>query len=161
MRVMIRMLAATYAESVSCTPMWAIGDPSGPIENGTTYIVRPFIAPVYSFVISARISSGSRQLLFGPASSAVGGADERAVLDAGDVSRIGVRPVAVRPLGLVERGERAGVDELLAQPVVLLGRSVAPRDAVGLQDRCPLVDPTLEAFVARGCAHVVLHSSLR
>ena len=86
MRVMIRMLAATYGESVSCTPTWAIGDPSGPIENGTTYIVRPFIAPVYSFVSSARISSGSRQLLLGPASSSVGGADERAVLDAGDVA---------------------------------------------------------------------------
>jgi hypothetical protein len=49
--------------------MWAIGDPSGPIEKGTTYIVRPFIEPVYSRFISARISSGSRQLLFGPASS--------------------------------------------------------------------------------------------
>ena len=36
MRVMMRMLAATYAESVSSTPMCAIGEPSGPIENGTT-----------------------------------------------------------------------------------------------------------------------------
>ena len=36
MRVMIRMLTATYAESVSSTPMCAIGEPSGPIENGTT-----------------------------------------------------------------------------------------------------------------------------
>src|SRR3954454_9321731 len=36
MRVMIRMEAATYAESVSCTPMWAMCEPSGPIENGTT-----------------------------------------------------------------------------------------------------------------------------
>ncbi len=35
-RVMIRMLTATYAESVSCTPMCEIGEPSGPIENGTT-----------------------------------------------------------------------------------------------------------------------------
>ena len=26
--------------------MWAIGEPSGPIENGTTYIVRPFIEPL-------------------------------------------------------------------------------------------------------------------
>ena len=25
--------------------MWAIREPSGPIENGTTYIVRPFIDP--------------------------------------------------------------------------------------------------------------------
>ena len=51
--------------------MWAIGEPSGPIENGTTYIVRPFIEPVYKRFISARISAGSRQLLFGPASSSV------------------------------------------------------------------------------------------
>ena len=47
-RVIVRMLAATYAESVSCTPMWAIGEPSGPIENGTTNIVRPRIAPLYN-----------------------------------------------------------------------------------------------------------------
>ena len=69
MRVMIRMLTATYAESVSSTPMCAIGEPSGPIENGTTYSVRPRIAPVYSRCSSARISAGSRQLFVGPASS--------------------------------------------------------------------------------------------
>ena len=44
-RVMVRMLTATYGESVSCTPMWAIGEPSGPMENGTTNIVRPRMAP--------------------------------------------------------------------------------------------------------------------
>ena len=44
MRVMMRMLTATYGESVSCTPMWAMGEPSGPMENGTTYIVRPAAA---------------------------------------------------------------------------------------------------------------------
>ena len=49
--------------------MWAIGEPSGPIENGTTYIVRPFIAPLNSPVSSSRISAGSRQLLVGPASA--------------------------------------------------------------------------------------------
>src|SRR3954469_19058969 len=38
--VMIRIEVATYAESVSCTPMCAMWEPSGPIENGTTYIVR-------------------------------------------------------------------------------------------------------------------------
>ncbi|CAB4612834.1 unannotated protein [freshwater metagenome] len=31
-------------------------------------MVRPFMAPLYKFIISARISDGSRQLLFGPAS---------------------------------------------------------------------------------------------
>ena len=56
MRVMIRIDTATYAESVSWTPMWAIGEPSGPIENGTTYIVRPRIAPSNRPSSSARIS---------------------------------------------------------------------------------------------------------
>ena len=69
MRVMIRIEAATYGESVSCTPMCAMRDPRGPIENGTTYIVRPFIAPRKRSVSVARISAGSAQLLVGPASA--------------------------------------------------------------------------------------------
>ena len=69
MRVMIRMLTATYGESVSWTPMWAMGDPSGPIEKGTTYMVRPRMQPSKSSPSSSRISAGSRQLLVGPASS--------------------------------------------------------------------------------------------
>ena len=48
--------------------MWPIGEPSGPIEKGTTYIVRPSIEPRYSSVMVAFISAGSRQLLVGPAS---------------------------------------------------------------------------------------------
>ena len=48
-------------------PMWAIGEPSGPMLNGTTYIVRPRIEPSKSFVNVARISFGSTQLLVGPA----------------------------------------------------------------------------------------------
>src|ERR1700752_17341 len=69
MRVMIRIDAATYAESVSWTPTKEIGEPSGPIENGTTYIVRPRIEPLNRSWSSARISVGARQLLFGPASA--------------------------------------------------------------------------------------------
>src|SRR4051794_13796138 len=67
--VMIRMLTAAYGESVSWMPISATGDPSGPIENGTTYIVRPFMAPVKRSVRIARISSGSCQWFVGPASS--------------------------------------------------------------------------------------------
>ena len=67
-RVMIRIDTTTYGESVSCTPMWALSDPSGPIENGTTYKVRPRIEPSKYPRRVARISAGSRQLLFGPAS---------------------------------------------------------------------------------------------
>ncbi len=72
MRVMIRIETATYGESVSWTPMWAMCEPSGPIENGTTYIVRPFIDPRKRSSSFSRISAGSAQLLVGPASSSVG-----------------------------------------------------------------------------------------
>ena len=66
---MIRMFTTTYGESVSSTPSCEIGEPSGPIENGTTYIVRPRMEPANSSRSSERIWSGSRQLLVGPASS--------------------------------------------------------------------------------------------
>jgi hypothetical protein len=49
--------------------MWLLSDPSGPIENGTTYIVRPVIAPSNSPRSCSRISPGSRQLFVGPASA--------------------------------------------------------------------------------------------
>jgi hypothetical protein len=54
---------------VSWTPISAIGEPSGPMLNGTTYIVWPRIEPRNFSVSSSRISAGSRQLLVGPASS--------------------------------------------------------------------------------------------
>jgi hypothetical protein len=46
-----------------------MGDPSGPIENGTTYIVRPAMEPLNNALSVSFISLGSRQLLVGPASS--------------------------------------------------------------------------------------------
>ena len=42
--------------------------PMGPIENGTTYIVRPRMQPSNSLPSVCRISAGGRQLLVGPAS---------------------------------------------------------------------------------------------
>jgi hypothetical protein len=66
-RVMIIMFTATQAESVSSTPMCAIGEPSGPIENGRTYIVRPSMQPSNRPLSVARISVGSVQLFVGPA----------------------------------------------------------------------------------------------
>jgi hypothetical protein len=75
MRVMMRMLTATYGLSLSSTPMCAIGEPSGPMLNGTTYIVRPRMQPLNSALSpvcsSSRISAGAIQLLVGPASSLV------------------------------------------------------------------------------------------
>ena len=53
--------------------MCAMWEPSGPIENGTTYRVRPFIAPLKSALSPVcsnwRMSAGAIQLLVGPASS--------------------------------------------------------------------------------------------
>ena len=69
MRVMIRMFTTTYGLSDSSTPTCAIGEPSGPIENGTTYSVRPRIEPRNRPLSVSRISAGSIQLLVGPTSS--------------------------------------------------------------------------------------------
>ncbi len=65
---MIRIETATYGESVSWTPTWDLSEPSGPIENGTTYIVRPLWAPSNSPVSRSRIAAGASQLFVTPAS---------------------------------------------------------------------------------------------
>src|SRR5438105_15241159 len=69
MRVMICMLTATYAESEISTPICAIGEPMGPMENGITYIVRPSMQPSNRRFSVWRISPGSIQWFVGPASS--------------------------------------------------------------------------------------------
>ena len=68
-RAMILMLATTYGESVSCTPICAIGEPTGPMLNGSTYMVRPRIAPLNISRSFLRMSCGFIQLLVGPAAS--------------------------------------------------------------------------------------------
>ena len=56
---------------MSWTPISEIGEPSGPIENGTTYSVRPRMLPSNSSSSCSRISTGSVQLFVGPASSSL------------------------------------------------------------------------------------------
>jgi hypothetical protein len=48
--------------------MWAMSEPSGPMENGTTYMVRPDMEPLKRPCSFWRMSAGSHQLLVGPAS---------------------------------------------------------------------------------------------
>ena len=67
-RVMVRIDTTTYSESVISTPSLGSAAPSGPMQNGTTYMVRPRMHPRYRSVMVARISSGAIQLLVGPAS---------------------------------------------------------------------------------------------
>ena len=64
------MEATTYSESVISTPSIGCSGVEGPMQNGTTYIVRPRIEPRYRPVMIAFISSGSIQLLVAPASAA-------------------------------------------------------------------------------------------
>jgi len=67
-RVMIRIETTTYGESVISTPSREIAPPSGPMQNGTTYITRPAMHPSKISPNVSRISSGAIQLLVGPAS---------------------------------------------------------------------------------------------
>ena len=67
-RVMIFIDATTYSESVISTPSIGRAAVVGPMQNGTTYMVRPRMHPRYSSVMTAFISAGSRQLLVTPAS---------------------------------------------------------------------------------------------
>jgi hypothetical protein len=62
------MLTTTYGESVIWIPMCAMGDPSGPMLKGITYMVRPRMQPVNNPVSVSFISRGLTQLLVGPAS---------------------------------------------------------------------------------------------
>ena len=68
-RVIMSILHTTYAESVNSIPFLAIAEPTGPIENGMMYIVRPFIQPLYKPFIVVFNSAGSIQLFVGPAFS--------------------------------------------------------------------------------------------
>ena len=45
MRVMMRIETTTYSESVISTPSFGSSAPSGPMQNGTTYMVRPRMQP--------------------------------------------------------------------------------------------------------------------
>jgi hypothetical protein len=65
MRVMMRMLTATYGLSDSSMPMWAMGEPSGPMENGHDVHRAAAHAAVEQRLQRLRISAGATQLLVG------------------------------------------------------------------------------------------------
>ena len=67
--VMIRIDTTTYGESVISTPSCEKLLSSGPMQNGTTYMVRPLMQPWKRPAKVSRISSGAIQLFVGPASS--------------------------------------------------------------------------------------------
>ena len=102
MRVMMRMLATTYGESVSSTPMCAMCEPSGPMLNGITYIVRPRMQPSNS-LFERRPHLGRRDpVVVGTRVFLVRAAHESAVFHARDVVGIGAREEAARAFRFVE-----------------------------------------------------------
>ena len=68
-RVMIRIEATTYAESVISTPSIGSSASSGPMQNGMTYIVRPRMQPA--------VQLGHRRLHLGRVHPVVGRARRR------------------------------------------------------------------------------------
>ncbi len=119
--------------SVSSTPIFAKGLPSGPMTKGTTYIVRPFMQPVEELAQLGVGLLGVHPVVGRPGVRLVGRADEREVLDARHVVGVGAVQVAAGPLLLVERDEDALLHRLLRQALLLLLGAVAPDDAVRLR----------------------------
>ena len=85
---MIRIETTTYGESVISTPSWEISPPSGPMQNGTTYMTRPRMQPSKISPNVLRISSGRDPVVGRPRVLLPLGADERAVLDPGHVAGV-------------------------------------------------------------------------
>ena len=71
MVAMMRMEQTTYAESLSSTAILGFLAFREPMTKGMTYMVRPRMEPSKRPVRVCFISTGSRQLLVGPAPSSV------------------------------------------------------------------------------------------
>ena len=98
MRVMMRMFTTTYGESVSSTPMWAMGEPSGPMLNGITYIVRPRMQPSNRPCSVALHLRRLDPVVVGAGVVLLLTADEGAVFHARHIRGVGAREEAVRAL---------------------------------------------------------------
>src|SRR6185312_1791883 len=68
-RAIMRMLTTTYGESVNCTPICDMGESNGPMQKGSTYMVRPCMQPLNNAFNFRRMVYGFSQLLVGPAES--------------------------------------------------------------------------------------------
>ncbi len=129
------------------------------MEKGSTYMVRPRMAAFEESLELLAHDEGIFPVVGGAGVVFGEGADEGAVFDAGYVvgRRAGVE--AAGPEFLVEFGEGAGGDELIAEVVVLGLGAVDPVDGVGLAQVGHLFDPADEMLVCggRGCDGGCLH----
>ncbi len=115
------------------------------MEKGTTYMVRPRIDPPVEIEHLGLELRGGTPVVGGAGIDLVLAGDEGAVLDPGHVGGVRQRQVAVGALGVVQALERAAVDQLLAQAVVLLCAAVAPVDVRWLRRRPSSARPSRSA----------------
>ena len=116
-------------------------EPSGPMQNGMTYIVRPRMRarekPRQLQLHLVRVAPVVRR----SGVHAALRADERAVLHARHVVGIAPGEKAVGTLLGIEPAEGARLHELIAQDVPLGVGAVAPVNAVRLEEGGVLIDP--------------------
>ncbi len=93
---------------------------------------------------------GVHPVVVGPGRLLGAAADEREVLGARDVVRIGAVQVAARPLLLVERDQDALRHRFFGERLLFLLRAVAPVDPLGLGEPSHLVDPGTQVGVGGG-----------
>ena len=151
MRVISFMLTTTYGLSEISMPMCAMWLPSGPIEKGTTYMVRPRMQPPKRPLQRHPHLRGRHPVVGRPRVLLPFAADERAVLDARDVGGIRQREIAVRAPGRIQSLQRSGGDHLGAQARVLDFAAVAPDDAIRLGQLRNITDPRQQARMANVC----------
>src|SRR6267154_1177996 len=133
-RDMIRMLATTYGLSVTSTPTLLIGDMTGPITYGTTYIVRPRAHRTFRRIRVHPIVRGSGIFFFG-------GADERQMLRSCYIIWAAAMQVAIRVSLLVHRKGISRTQHLRDHPLVFGIRTVEIHHSFRLCQLRGIIDP--------------------
>ncbi len=132
---------------MSCTPIWLLSEPIG-THRERHHVHRAAVHTAGEQLFERFLHLFGLAPVVGRTGFLLGGrADEGAVFDAGDVAGVGETEVGVGALGVGEPLEGAGVDEQLAEAVVLLGGAVTPVDGLGLGERGDLLDPRQQTLV--------------
>src|SRR6266702_344534 len=156
-----------YAEPVSCcTPICESGEPTGPMENGRTYMVRPRIEPLKSSFSRLRIANGFSQSFRWTGVVLRKRTNKSTILHASNIVRGTAGIITTRPEVLIKFDERAGGDELGAQPFVLLVGTIDPMNRCRLREIRHLLHPAKQVLVGRhrartfqdtgSCSHLLL-----
>ena len=128
-------------------PILQIGESSGPMANGITYIVRPFMQPLNT--LAHRLFHRDRigPIIRRPGFVLVRGANKSAVLHARDIARMRAREKRIGPQFFVQLDESAALDHRVAERLIFRIRAVAPMDALGLAKSGHFLNPGNELLI--------------